>query len=68
MVRNAQESYDDGERRSTYEEANQLVHDEAPWVFIDYAETLRAVNEQVVADSYTVSSVGGPYLNTVELQ
>ena len=68
MVRNAQESYDDEERRSTYEEANQLVHDEAPWVFIDYAETLRAVNEQVVADSYTVSSVGGPYLNTVELQ
>ena len=68
MVRNAQESYDDEERRSTYEEANRLVHDEAPWVFIDYAETLRAVNEQVVADSYTVSSVGGPYLNTVELQ
>ena len=44
------------------------THDEAPWVFVDYAETLRSVNEQVVADSYTVSSVGGPYLNTVELQ
>ena len=68
MVRDAQGTYDDDERESTYEEANKLVHDEAPWVFIDYAETLRAVNEQVVADSYTVSSVGGPYLNTVELQ
>jgi peptide/nickel transport system substrate-binding protein len=68
MVREAQRSYDNDERASTYEEANKLVHDEAPWVFIDYAETLRAVNEQVVSDSYTVSSVGGPYLNTVELQ
>ena len=68
MVRDAQGTYDNDERESTYEEANKLVHDEAPWVFIDYAETLRAVNEQVVADSYTVSSVGGPYLNTVELQ
>jgi peptide/nickel transport system substrate-binding protein len=68
MVRDAQGTYDDEQRRSTYEEANKLVHDEAPWVFIDYAETLRAVNEQVVADSYTISSVGGPYLNTVELQ
>jgi peptide/nickel transport system substrate-binding protein len=68
MVRDAQGSYDAEQRRSTYEEANKLVHDEAPWVFIDYAETLRAINEQVVADSYTISSVGGPYLNTVELQ
>jgi len=68
MVRDAQRTYDDDERESTYKEANKLVHDEAPWVFIDYAETLRAVNEQVVADSYTISSVGGPYLNTVELQ
>ena len=67
-VREAQRTYDSEERRSMYEEASQLAHDEAPWVFIDYAETLRAINQAVVEDSYTVSSVGGPYLNTVELQ
>jgi len=68
IVREAQATYDEGEREQMYMEANQIAHDEAPWVFVDYAETLRAINEAVVEDSYTVSSVGGPYLNTVELQ
>jgi peptide/nickel transport system substrate-binding protein len=68
MVRNAQKTYENSAREATYEEANKLVHDEAPWVFIDYAETLRAINEAVVSDSYTISSVGGPYLNTVEIE
>jgi len=67
-VREAQQTYDEGERESMYMEANRIAHDEAPWVFVDYAETLRAINEVVVEDSYTVSSVGGPYLNTVEIQ
>ncbi|WP_018256366.1 ABC transporter substrate-binding protein [Halomicrobium katesii] len=68
LVREAQSTYDANERDTMYQEANQLAHDEAPWVFVDYAETLRAINEAVVEDTYTVSSVGGPYLNTVELQ
>ncbi|PSP95086.1 ABC transporter substrate-binding protein [Halobacteriales archaeon QS_4_62_28] len=68
IVREAQATYDEGEREQMYMEANQIAHDEAPWVFVDYAETLRAINEAVAEDSYTVSSVGGPYLNTVELQ
>ncbi|NLV08502.1 ABC transporter substrate-binding protein [Halomicrobium mukohataei] len=68
LVREAQATYDTDERESMYREANRLAHDEAPWVFVDYAETLRAINEAVVEDTYTVSSVGGPYLNTVELQ
>ncbi|WP_256392818.1 ABC transporter substrate-binding protein [Natronoarchaeum rubrum] len=66
-VREAQASYDEATRQSLYEEASQLAHDEAPWVFIDYAQTLRAVNEAVDEDSYTVSSVGGPYLEMVSL-
>jgi peptide/nickel transport system substrate-binding protein len=65
LVRDAQATYDDGERTSAYQEANQIAHDEAPWVFIDYAQTLRAVNQAV--SGYTVSSVGGPFLNTVTL-
>ncbi|MFC5365469.1 ABC transporter substrate-binding protein [Salinirubrum litoreum] len=65
LVRDAQATYDDSERTSAYQEANQIAHDEAPWVFIDYAQTLRAVNQAV--SGYTVSSVGGPFLNTVSL-
>ncbi|PSP97978.1 ABC transporter substrate-binding protein [Halobacteriales archaeon QS_4_70_19] len=65
MVREAQRTYDEASRRSTYQEANALAHEESPWVFVDYAKTLRAANEAV--SSYTISSVGGPYLNTVTI-
>ena len=68
LVREAQRSYDDATREELYVEANRIAREEAPWVFIDYAQTLRGVNEAVVSDSYTVTSVGGPFLNTVELQ
>ena len=68
LVRDAQATYDEASRKESYEEASTIAHDEAPWVFIDYAKTLRGVNEAVVSDSYTVSSVGGPFLERVELQ
>ena len=67
-VREAQRTYDEATREQLYMEANQIANEEAPWVFIDYAQTLRGVNQAVVEDSYTVSSVGGPFLNTVQLQ
>ena len=67
-VRDAQSSYDQDTRKQLYEEASQIAHDEAPWIFVDYAQTLRGINEAVVSDSFTVSSVGGPYLETVELE
>ncbi|WP_435344526.1 ABC transporter substrate-binding protein [Haloarchaeobius sp. HRN-SO-5] len=66
-VRDAQSTYDESTRQTLYEEASAIANDEAPWVFIDYAQTLRAVNEAVVPDSYTVSSVGGPFLEQVQL-
>ena len=66
MVREAQRTYDDASRRETYRTANELAHEESPWVFVDYAKTLRAANESV--SDYTISSVGGPYLNTVTLE
>jgi len=68
LVREAQSTYDEEQRVQNYEEASQIAHDEAPWVFIDYAETLRGVNNAIDAESYTISSVGGPYLNTVQFQ
>ncbi|PSQ56744.1 ABC transporter substrate-binding protein [Halobacteriales archaeon SW_7_71_33] len=46
-VREAQATLDQDEREEMYTEANRLAHDEAPWVFVDYAETLRGVNEAV---------------------
>ena len=68
IVREAQSTYDQEQRRQMYEEANQIAHDEAPWVFIDYAETLRAINEAVVEDSFQITSINNPFLETVELQ
>ncbi|MFQ3320083.1 MAG: peptide/nickel transport system substrate-binding protein [Natronomonas sp.] len=68
IVREAQQTYDESTREELYREANQIAHDEAPWVFVDYAKTLRGVSSQVVDGTYTISSVGGPYLNTIELQ
>ncbi|WP_265112349.1 ABC transporter substrate-binding protein [Halosolutus halophilus] len=66
-VREAQSTYDEATRQELYQEASALANEEAPWVFIDYAQTLRAANEAVAEDSYTISSVGGPFLNRVSL-
>ena len=68
LVRDAQSTYDEATRKENYREASKIAHDEAPWVFVDYAKTIRAINEAVVSDSFTVSSVGGPFLELVELQ
>jgi peptide/nickel transport system substrate-binding protein len=65
-VREGQRTYDEGQRRSLYEDATAIANDRAPWVFIDYAETLRGVNDALDADNYPISSVGGPFLNRVE--
>ena len=66
-VREAQATYDSGTREELYKEASQIAHDEAPWVFLDYAQTLRGIHQSVNSDTFTVSSVGGPYLETVEI-
>ncbi|NHN41581.1 ABC transporter substrate-binding protein [Halorubellus sp. JP-L1] len=68
LVRDAQSTYDEATRKQKYQQASQIAHDEAPWVFVDYAKTIRAIHESVVSDSFTVSSVGGPFLELVELE
>jgi peptide/nickel transport system substrate-binding protein len=65
LVREGQKSYDEATRKEKYQQASKIAHEEAPWVFIDHAKTIRAVNQQV--SSYTVSSVGGPFLESVQL-
>jgi peptide/nickel transport system substrate-binding protein len=68
LVNEGQTTYDEGQREEIYLEAARMAHEQAPWVFIDYAETIRGINEAVVSDSLTVSSIGQPYLEYVELQ
>ena len=67
LVEEGQTTYEDSAREEIYTQATELAHEQAPWVFIDYAELIRGINEAVASDSYTVSSVGGPYLELVEL-
>lgn len=67
LVDQGQTAYDSDEREDLYLEASRMAHDQAPWVFIDYAQLVRAIHESVKADSYTVSSVGGPYLELVKM-
>ncbi|UVE51743.1 ABC transporter substrate-binding protein [Haloferax larsenii] len=65
LVEQGQSSYDDAEREELYKEANQLAHDEAPWVYLDYAEELRGVSKRV--SGFKPAAISGPYLNLVSL-
>lgn len=67
LVNEGQTTYDNAARADLYTQATELAHDEAPWMYIDYAQEIRGAHESVDSDSYTVTAVGGPYLNLVEL-
>ncbi|MFB6072528.1 MAG: ABC transporter substrate-binding protein [Halobacterium sp.] len=68
LVNEGQTTYETSKRRTIYKEATKMAHDQAPWVFIDYAKLVRGVHQSVQSDSFTVSSVGGPYLELVKLK
>jgi len=42
LVNQGQTTYDEGEREDLYLEATKLAHEQAPWVYLDYAQTTRA--------------------------
>jgi peptide/nickel transport system substrate-binding protein len=65
LVEEGQQSYDESTRIEKYNEAAQIAHDEAPWVFLDYAKLLRGVGNNV--SDFTPAAVGGPYLNLVSV-
>ncbi|QIB77203.1 ABC transporter substrate-binding protein [Haloferax volcanii] len=65
LVEQGQSTYDEAERESLYNEANQIAHDEAPWVYLDYADELRGVSSRV--SGFQVAAISGPYLNLVSL-
>ncbi|KAB1192319.1 ABC transporter substrate-binding protein [Haloferax sp. MBLA0076] len=66
LVEQGQSSYDEAERESLYNEANQIAHDEAPWVYLDYADELRGVSSRV--SGFQIAAISGPYLNLVSLE
>ncbi|WP_345784899.1 ABC transporter substrate-binding protein [Natrinema sp. 1APR25-10V2] len=66
LVEEAQKTANQDERAELYNQAAQIAHDEAPWVFIDYADEVRGVRNTV--SNYTVSAIGGPHLHLVELE
>ncbi|MFC6836946.1 ABC transporter substrate-binding protein [Halomarina ordinaria] len=65
LVEQGQAEYDEGAREEIYLEASQLVHDEAPWVFMTHTSEMRGVGAGV--SGFTVSPIGGPALHLVEL-
>ncbi len=66
VVEEAQRTTNQEDRAELYREAAQIAHDEAPWVFIDYADEVRGVSNRV--SNYTVAAIGGPFLEAVELE
>ncbi|PCR91502.1 ABC transporter substrate-binding protein [Natrinema ejinorense] len=66
LVEKAQQTADKDERTTLYHEAAQIAREEAPWVFIDYADEVRGVRNNV--NNYTISAIGGPHLHLVDLE
>jgi len=66
LVEEAQRTANQDDRADLYHQAAQIAHDEAPWVYLDYADEIRGVSDSV--SGYTVSAIGGPYLHLVEVE
>ncbi|CAN5529068.1 ABC transporter substrate-binding protein [soil metagenome] len=56
---------DEDERRDAYMEAQEIIHEDAPWATIAYAEPPLGFQQQV--EGYLPSPTGGEPFNTVEL-
>jgi peptide/nickel transport system substrate-binding protein len=65
-VEEAQRTADQDERQGLYHEAAEIAYEEAPWVYIDYADEIRGVRDSV--SNYTVSAIGGPHLDIVSVE
>jgi len=66
LVEEAQGTANQDERQNLYHQAAQIAHDEAPWVYIDHADEIRGVSDSV--SDYTVSAIGGPHLQLVQVE
>jgi peptide/nickel transport system substrate-binding protein len=66
LIEEAQQTSDQNERADLYHQAAEIAHEEAPWVYIDYADEARGISNRV--SNYTISAIGGPYLAQVEVE
>ncbi|MFP4590549.1 MAG: ABC transporter substrate-binding protein [Halobacteriales archaeon] len=66
LIESGQASYDMGEREDLYLQASEIAHEEAPWVYMTYAEEIRGVRDEV--SGYVLEVIGGPFLNLVDLE
>lgn len=66
LIENAQQTAAQDDRAELYHEAAQIAHDEAPWVYIDYADEIRGVSNRV--SDYSVAAIGGPFLRLVSVE
>lgn len=66
LVEEAQRTTAESDRAALYNEAMRIAHDEAPWVYLDYAEELRGVADRV--SGFQIAAISGPYLNLVSLE
>lgn len=68
LTEKGQKTYGKSKRKPIYQKAGKIAHDEAPWVFIDYAKTLRGLNEAVDQSTFQITSINKPYLESVKLK
>jgi peptide/nickel transport system substrate-binding protein len=66
IVEEGQSTLAESERDELYQQAGQIAHDEAPWVFIDHAKELRGVANRV--QGFQIAPISGPLLNLVSLE
>ena len=66
LIEQAQRTANQSERADLYHQAAEIAHEEAPWVYIDYADAVRGVSNRV--SNYTISAIGGPHLDLVEVE
>ncbi|WP_458189125.1 ABC transporter substrate-binding protein [Haladaptatus sp. NG-WS-4] len=66
LVEEAQSTYNEQQRANLYRQAGKLARDEAPWVFMDHAQELRGVSNNV--NGFVVELISGPFLNLVSLE
>ncbi len=66
LVEQGQQTAAQDERQELYYQAAEIAHEQAPWVYIDYAQEIRGVHDKV--SNYTVSAISGPHLHLVSVE
>ncbi|UPV76067.1 ABC transporter substrate-binding protein [Halorussus limi] len=66
LTEEAQQTYETSKRKSKYQKAGKIFHEEQPWVALDHAKTMRGLRKEV--EGFTIAPIGGPFLNRVSLK